>query len=810
MKPKSPASSLGLLAGALTALLAATTAHAADQTWNNGAATGNWNPTDANFGGTWTTGNTAVFGGTAGSTVTINAAGVSAAGVTFNVNNDIIAQSGSNILTLTGTATVSVGGGLAATISAPIAGTAGLTVSGGGTLTESVAGTYTGGTTVSGAGTVLSYTGGLTSSSSAPSLSNGNILIDAGQLKLGTSSNQDWFFGTNAVAHTLTVQNGGSIGSGALTLGTNQTNSFRGWIIGDGTTSNSNAVTIKGANSFIANNGANSSVFELGNRGSSNTMSIENGAVFQFQKGSGTNDFHIGNYAGANGNILTVTGSNSKLYSSSIPVIVGGAGNDNALIIEAGAYFKAQRLQTGDGGFGTGSLTGGTGNYVSIAGTGTARSSAGYVSASSNSVLGIGDFTGATGNYLSISNGGTFVYEGTSTTRHVGVGVVTGANSNYITVTGVNSTLNVNAAIALGIGYNTGAAAVGGNSNALNVSNGGAVISTSPMTVGNNGTGGVINLGNGGANIASITVGASFAQYSASAGTVPIAGGAVSSAFTPAAGTILVNLLSAGTTLNFNNGRLVAGASTVSSKLIDGAGSVDLTGSAYIEIPSGKNDTISTAISGSGTLIKEGAGTLTLDTLAATYSGSATITQGTLALTTLSPGSGKTLKGNGTVSAVLHMTNGSTFGYEVNSTTGLPDSQKANLLTVSGVVTLDSTSGNKVYLTLDDLASTDVPFATGTKFSLMNYSSTLSGGFFFGTGANVLGEGTSFDGAHNKWTINYGELTGGINFSGTPTGQFINLTAGALTAVPEPGSLLALGLLVGSGAFLRSRRKVVG
>ena len=54
-----------ILASSIAALLVATTlpTKAATLTWDNGAATGNWNTTDANFGGVWTNGNDALFGG---------------------------------------------------------------------------------------------------------------------------------------------------------------------------------------------------------------------------------------------------------------------------------------------------------------------------------------------------------------------------------------------------------------------------------------------------------------------------------------------------------------------------------------------------------------------------------------------------------------------------------------------------------------------------------------------------------------------------------------------------------------------------
>lgn len=43
-----------------------------------------------------------------------------------------------------------------------------------------------------------------------------------------------------------------------------------------------------------------------------------------------------------------------------------------------------------------------------------------------------------------------------------------------------------------------------------------------------------------------------------------------------------------------------------------------------------------------------------------------------------------------------------------------------------------------------------------------------------------------------------------FKFDGSPNGRIDNL---ALTAIPEPGSMLGLGCVVGAGAFLRSRRR---
>ena len=76
-------------------------------------------------------------------------------------------------------------------------------------------------------------------------------------------------------------------------------------------------------------------------------------------------------------------------------------------------------------------------------------------------------------------------------------------------------------------------------------------------------------------------------------------------------------------------------------------------------------------------------------------------------------------------------------------------------------------------------------------------------------GQRLLGilDGEQFTDAYsNHWTIRYAADTGGANFaSAIPDSHCITLSN--LTAIPEPGSWLALGCLVGSGMLLRSRRR---
>jgi autotransporter-associated beta strand protein len=222
---------------------------------------------------------------------------------------------------------------------------------------------------------------------------------------------------------------------------------------------------------------------------------------------------------------------------------------------------------------------------------------------------------------------------------------------------------------------------------------------------------------------------------------------------------------------------------------------------------------------GSGTLTLSGAndyaGTTTVSngkllvsntTGSGTGSGAVIVTGGTLGGTGSIAGTvtlnGGTLAPGASIESLatgaLTMNTGTTFAYEMNSTVG---SYAADLLVVTGGVTLNGT----VRLGLTDvLGESATPFAGGTILTLINYASGLSGGFFYGETPTLLHENDTFTAGLNTWKINYGAGTGGLNFTGVlnPGSHFINLTA-----IPEPGSWLALGCLVGSGMLLRSRRR---
>ncbi|MEI6607871.1 MAG: autotransporter-associated beta strand repeat-containing protein, partial [Verrucomicrobiota bacterium] len=214
-------------------------------------------------------------------------------------------------------------------------------------------------------------------------------------------------------------------------------------------------------------------------------------------------------------------------------------------------------------------------------------------------------------------------------------------------------------------------------------------------------------------------------------------------------------------------------------------------------------------IGGSNNVAKDGAGTVILAGSNG-YSGTTAVNVGTLLVNgsltgsgTVSVASGAILGGTGSIAGAvtvnggilapgasieslstgaLTLNAGSTFAYEMNSSAGAAvaaDLQKVfGNLTLSGTVTLD----------LTDLAVSPTTFVPNTTFSLINYAGTWNGGFFTYAG-NELTNHEVFTAGLNTWQINYDAISGGLNFATEYTGgHFVTLTA-----VPEPGSWLALG-----------------
>ena len=166
----------------------ATFAQAVDQTWMSGNANNDWNTTTGlnwDAGVAWTQGNSAIFGGT-GETVTLTE-GISVDGITFNVANYIISG---NTLTL-GTSTMNAAAN--ATISSTLTGIgATLNKTGAGQLTLTGNNDFDGGLTLS-AGPNTQAAGAIQLSS----VSSGNFIGQGvGPITLNNTASMTGFFFT--------------------------------------------------------------------------------------------------------------------------------------------------------------------------------------------------------------------------------------------------------------------------------------------------------------------------------------------------------------------------------------------------------------------------------------------------------------------------------------------------------------------------------------------------------------------------------------------------------------------------------------
>jgi fibronectin-binding autotransporter adhesin len=576
MKPNIP---LRYVLG-FSALLAAYSAQAAPQVWDDVGATGNWNNSDLNWdaGSIWTNNNDAQFTGSGVGPITITqVGGVSANLLNFSANGYSVG--GAEDLTLTGTAGVSVSSGFAATIGANIAGSAGLTKSGGGDLTINGNSTYSGTTTVNDG--TLFHAGNLDLAN------NGAILVSGATAVLRTLTNTNGItVGSGSSVQTFTVQDGGQfLDFTAITLGSTAT-------------SNGNSITFDGAGTLaqvIINTSGNKNL-KVGDAGDNNTLTVSGGATFNFEKGNGTNVQIIGDQAGADNNSMVVTGAGSS-YLTTAPLTVGNGGSGNSLQVLDGGSSTSQRLLIGNGA--------GTGNSVVVDGAGSLV----FVAPSSNGVFTVGDTS--SGNSLTAQNGGSAELNSTRDNRLFAIGGSDGADNNVVTATGVDSSLNLShtkLAISLGgtvIGATNVVTDSTGSGNRLDVLSGASATLTPVFLLG---TSSAINLGDG-TGISTITMGANDA----------------SNASTISAG---ISLTKSDSRLYIDSGRLVT---AVDGNLVSGSGEVVLDGAAYISTTSVTGSNVTTVISGGGSLTKEDTGLLVLSG-ANTYTGDTTVADGILSL----------------------------------------------------------------------------------------------------------------------------------------------------------------------------------
>lgn len=733
-------------------------------TWDT--ATTNWD-TLATVGAdiAWpTTGtdNDAVFGGTAG-TVTVDAGGVIANDITFNAANYIL-QGGK--ITLNGTAPI-ISNAVAATINSEIAGTAGLVKSGAGTLTLGGANTYTGTTTINGG--TLTLSGG------------DNRLATTGTVSFAGSSTLD-LGGNSQTLSTLSIATASASTTGILTNG---------------------SLTLNGANALTITPSvtAGGRVAEINASGLTSLIISKSGQSITV--GGFTGGTSPGNYG-----VFKLSAVSNEITSSSINIgttggfNAGGVLNSGRLELGAANTINSNTWKLGttrDGGivqFQTGLTT----PSVTLRGqNGTDAVTSIVIGENAAGGTGVGtshmDFSGGSVDILvstlTLSRGGS------ASTTAAGPGVNGSFSMGSGTLTATNIWLSKNESGGLN-------GALSGQSNTSSFTQGGGTVKVSTLT---------------------------FGETTRTTGTVlPV----FNSQYTLNAGTLNAGSITAGgglfaTTstrrINFNGGTistLNADTDLTINGVTGTGGSIGLVlgtaGSPTFDVTTDRTITLGsfTALSGSGSLTKTGAGILSINSAAA-YTGATTISGGTVSLAgganrlptgtdlTLANVAGVSLNLNSNNQTIGSLAGGGVNGGNVALGTGILKVGNANTTTFSGLLsgtgslvkvgsgsltlegdstvslagmntsggTLEITSGN---YTITGSAGTSAPDGTtgfvvsrGGTFRLNGGNITATSGTYLFTAGNTGGGGNSFILDSGTFNADGREILNAYGSSGTTT-----------------------------------------
>ena len=771
---------------ALVVLLAAQASEAVTLTWDGSdvvttgaqGGTGIWN---ANLTANWWsssdvvwpapggTNDVAVFGGTSG---TVTLTNVIANGLTFNTTGYTLA---SGTLTLNGsTPTITSASGIATTISSGIAGSSGLIKTGAGTLTLSGSNTYTGATTIAPGGT-LSISSDANLGTAPLAATAGSLLIDSTAILATTAT-----FTLNG-NRGIVIGPSSGIGSGTINVATGTILTYGGIITSNGsgtgglTKAGSGTLVLSGSNLYTGDTAIAAGTLQLGSG-----MAIPSGI--------GKGNIAVTGTLDLNGNSLSINGlSGSGTVTSSVAgAITLSVGSNNQTSTFSG------NIQNSSGTLaltktGSGTLTlGGTNTFtrgVTINGGVLQLASAGALNSAIPNSLTFGP-SAAVGTKLQL-NGNSVTISSLATNALPGSVIVENANAT-------TATLTVNQASA-----------------------------TTFAGVLQDGTGDALSLTKSGAGLLTLSGTNSYTGTTTiSAGTLVVASG---SAIADTGAVVLANTV--GATLQLN-------ASEIIGSLAGGGasgGNVNL--QSYVLTVGGANSdtTYSGVLSGSGSLVKTGTGTLTL-AASNTYSGNTTVSSGTLKFgannvfqygagqgditvngtldlngRTLNNGRINGLKGSGTVTNSSATAAYLTVGYGDASSTfsgALVDGTGTLALvkTGAGILTL---SGNSTY--------------TGTTTIIQGTLSvsilTAGGNLGSGTSAVVLGDSAnaglfSYTGTSTAFTRGFTVNASGGEIDTTTAGKTLTLsgnvaTSGAFT-LGGTGNTSITGNITGTGSLIKT------
>jgi fibronectin-binding autotransporter adhesin len=548
-------------------------------TWDSNVTSNWWNGTSDVVWPNSGTDNDALFGIAAG-TVNIDAGGVTANDIGFTTTGYIL--SGASTLTLNGTTpTITVGAGISATIgnntATVIDGLAGLTKAGAGTLTlsGSAVNTVTGGLTVNGGTLALNLT----------NLAAPTDIIGSG--------------------NALTLGGGGTLQTlGKTAAVTSQTFS--------GTTANSGANTVR-----VSQNASTSNTLNLG------TVSHTAGGVLNFVAGSTT----IVNSVNSTTEIMRVSNATNALIGSWAFV------NDS---------------------------TTNTARWANVTGTGQVGTIAGIT---------------ATGNMANVASA-TTVYTATGTftvlSPRTAFGLQATGNSSYVLGSQSLTTmglLSINAGTTIGVTGTTGI--IVGSGNELVIAGAGNVTISTPIANKSGDNSHVTYAGGG-----TLTLDTAASTYT---GLTTVNSGTVALG--------LANVLNSASGIVVNGGALGISSfdQSVASVKLSGGTITGSTGTlASASAFDVRNGTVAAILAGNSGLNKTTAGTVTLSA-ANTYTGLTSINAGRLDLTgsltsNISVNAGATLGGEGSTTGSVVFNGASTLSFDPNT----PAYLSANTVNATG------------------------------------------------------------------------------------------------------------------------------
>jgi autotransporter-associated beta strand protein len=798
MKPASvrhSSHSARAFATAITVLLVSHSAHAAIQTWDNGASNLTWDAASLNWSGAaWTNGNDAVFDTTGAGAITVsgtrilNNLTISAAGYSFTGGT----LSLTNNTTTNNTWSIANDTNIASAVSLNTNKNILFNKTGTGKLLLSGPVTITGANSfyASQAGTV-EFSGGLTATNTGIFALGGDVLISGGTNVLsGTTSRKGIVAGGNGGTFTVS---GGTTTAAALNTANGSTGTY---------TQTNGSVTIKSdTNVSVAvtlgagGGGATTTAINL----DGGTLTALGMAASTGWLGTSTINLNGGTFksGAANTNLFNtnVTGSGA----GSIFVKSGGALIDT----NSFAVTQSQALLAGSpsGGLtksGAGTLTlSGENTYTGLTTvTGGALSVTGSLASTSTLTVGASgtaNFANASQNLGAVSNSNTATsaLNFSNASGTVVLASLTGAGHTRFgsngTVTGGISTGTVTSVGALNANISGGTITAGGllTGTVSSGTVGAGSLSSTSVTGGTNtitGAAGITTL-NGGAT----TVGGVATIGTMTSGTANLNGSTSS-----------ISTLNGGT-VNLGSTTLTVGSGTTSGAITGASGALTVTGALALN---GSNTYGGiTSVNTGGDLrvngTNSGGGAVNVDA-GANLGGSGSVIGGINVSGVLAPGNSIESLGGG----ALNFLTGSTYAYELQTNLFAGTPNVAGDLTYSSS-TLSIASGT--ILTLTDLAASTA-LAIGSKLNLISSVGAWNLGIFSydtGAGLTTLADDSTFTLGANIWKFDYNDTLAGSNFTGDTTGATNFVT---MTVIPEPNVAALLGGL-GVLALLRRRRK---